>query len=534
MKYPTKLFGVVATLVLSACGAGEPGGINFLDGELTFTRPCSFDPPNRVDFGSVTDAELNTPHYSNEVTVSGLGDGCAWSVFGDADGTQTYSKNGGAFTYKLGEVRNGDKLKLRHVSPSRYGLWSFWIVINNSFSVYTRPGRAEDAPIVTILSPTHHATVHASRIVVSGTSIDADGVTNITVVNDDANPNNNGVDATSNDGFATWQAELALVSGRNVITVTSVDALNNWNLAAAEIRIDNLATVLENPTAIESDIPNSRLLAVDKSLRALLAIDLISGQHTVLSDENTPDSAALFTDPAKLVISSSGSTGWVLDRAYDDIVRVNLTTGVRTLVVDTVGGGLPMSLSTATDLVLDEPNGRLLLVMGEDATAQVVSLNLTSGERIVLSDADTPNGETPFQRPISLALDAIGNRLLVIQRNFAGQDYSGNAILAVDPTTGHRETIVDDSILTDDPTDADVDIDNDQVLILKIRKYYGRGEILTFNLASNELTTLYSTYTSSSVQLARDPLNSRLLLLHDDKNSIGAIDLTTGEVSIAY
>ena len=38
-----------------------------------------------------------------------------------------------------------------------------------------------------------------------------------------------------------------------------------------------------------------------------------------------------------------GFSGWVLDRAYDDVVQVDLATGVRTLVVDTVGGGLPIS-----------------------------------------------------------------------------------------------------------------------------------------------------------------------------------------------
>jgi hypothetical protein len=534
MKYSTQLIGVAATLLLSACGAGGSGDVGSLDGEWTFTRPCSFDKPNPVDFGPVTDAEINTLYLSNVVAVSGLGDGCTWAVFGDDDSTQTYSINGGAFTYELGEVRNGDRLQLRHVSHGIYASASYYIVINNGFHVTTRTGRPEDAPIVTILAPTDYATVHASRIVVSGTATDVDGVTKIAVFSDDPNLNIGGVAATSNDLFATWQAELALVSGRNVITVTSVDALNNWNHAAAEISIDNLATVLEDPSAMESDISNSRLLVVDKSLRALLAIDLISGQHTVLSDANIPDGVVLFTDPAKLVISSSGSTGWVLDRAYDDVVQVDLATGVRTLVVDTVGGGLPVSLSNATDLVFDEANGRLLLVMGEEATAQVVSLDLASGERTVLSDADTPNSETPFQSPKSLALDTIGNRLLVVQRNFAPQDLSGNAIVAVDPTTGHREIIIDHSILTNDPTDADVDIDNDRVLILQISRYYNRGEILTFNLASNELTTLYSTYTSSSVQLARDPLNNRLLLLYDGSNSIRAIDLATGEISIAY
>ena len=94
--------------------------------------------------------------------------------------------------------------------------------------------------------------------------------------------------------------------------------------------------------------------------------------------------------------------------------------------------------------------------------------------------------------------------------------------------------IIDDSILTNNPVDADVDIDNHRVLILTTLGIDYRAIILTFDLASNELTTLFSYHSPRSVQIARDPLNNRLLVIYDNTNSIGAIDLATGEASIAY
>ena len=292
--------------------------------------------------------------------------------------------------------------------------------------------------------------------------------------------------------------------------------------------------MLVNPKAIESDISNLRLLAVDQTLRALLAIDLVNGQQTVLSDENTPDATNLFTDPGKLVINNSGSTAWVIDRAYDDIIQVDLATGARSLLVDTVGTGTPQPVSGATDLVLDEVNGRLLLVIGEDATAQVLSLDLASGARTVLSDADTPDANNPFGTPKSLALDTVNNRLLVAQRNHANPAFSGDALLTIDPTTGQRELIIDDAVLTNNPVDADFDIDNGRVIFLTTLHPTYRAIILTFDLASNELTTLFSRHSPDSIQITRDPLNNRLLVLYDGTNSIGAIDMATGDASLAY
>jgi len=516
MNNSSILTGLVIAVLLSSCGGGS-------DGDRSFGVDCQSAEMNPVDFGRVGDAEVNTAYLSNEASISGLGVGCTRNIFGG--NTQSYSINGGAYTSEAGVVRNGDRVRLRHISPGVYQSTSFWIVLGDSFHITTRPGRAADAPIVTILSPTDLVTVHASRIIVSGIATDPDGVAFIEV---------NRIYATSEDEFATWQVEVPLVNGMNVLTVSSSDWLNNVNPIAAEISIDNQATVLMEPKAIESDIVNLRLLAVDRALHALLAIDLVTGQHSVLSDDNTPDATTPFTEPRKLVINFSGTSAWVLDDAYDDIIQVDLATGARSPLIDTFGAGIPQSVSGATDIVLDEVNGRLLLVIGADATAEVLSIDLASGARSVLSDANTPDTNNPFGTPKSLALDPVNNRLLVAQRNHANPNFSGDAVMAVDPTTGQRELVIGDTVLTNNPVDSDLDIDNGRVLILTTLSRDYRAIILAFDLASSEMTTLFTHHNEYPVQITRDPLNNRLLLLYDDQNSIGAIDIATGESSFAY
>jgi len=520
--------GLITLFMLSACGAGGSGGGGILNGVWTLD-PC-LARVDSVDFGYVLNAELNTVYTSNEVTVSGLGDGCTEQMYGNSNvdtSSRSYSINGGPFGLSNATVRNGDRLRLRMISASKYRTTNYWNALGySSFKIYSKHGSAADAPVVTILSPADQSSVSARKIIVSGTAADSDGVAYISV----QSTNGSTYYATSTDGFATWQVNINLVTGSNVITVLSADSLNNQNPVAAEITITNMLTVLENPEAIESDIANLRLLVADRSLRALIAIDFATGLTDVLSDENTPDATILFSDPAKLVVNSTGTTAWLLDRDYSDIVQVDLTTGLRTLLTDTVETTSPISLSQATDLVLDEVNSRILLVMGEEETTQIVSLDLTSGARTILSDANIPNSDTGFGLPRSLALDTISNRLFVLQRNTTDPARRGNAMLAVDPTTGLRELILDDSIFINFPIDTGVDMDRGRLLILS---KFGRAEILAFDLASLVLTTLFR-IDDYSIQLARDPLQNRLLVLRSNSTSIYAIDMTTGEASIAY
>ena len=512
-----------------------------LDESFSFFGDCPLlNIPKQFSFTPVTDTTLNTLIISNEVTIE-----CG-SNHDIGIGGGEYSINGGQFKTTRGKISSGQRLRVRVRSAATYettkratvaigqqdailGLFNIAGAKRAAFDVTTKPGDPANAPVVTILSPQDNATVNASRIEVIGQASDPDGVQTIIV---------NGVNATTTDDYANWQAEVPLVTGTNVLTVASTDKLRNKNPAAAEITIENTAATLVAPKAIESDMANLRLLVVDQTLRALIAISLLDGQHTVLSDETTPDSATPFIEPWKLVINSAGTTAWVLDRAYDDLIQVNLVTGARTLVTDTVGGGEPRLVGVDSDLVLDELNGRIVMVgsfASDPPESLLLSLDLSSGVRTLLSDSNVPNSDNPFDSPVSLALDTLNNRILVMQSN-TDPALDDNSILSVDPMTGQRTVVVGNTPGTGDPRDADFDLDNGRVLI--VNRF--ASQVLAFDLTLDELMIAYRSTAPfgfgglGPIQITRDTFNNRLLLLYGNQNYIGAIDLVTGEATIVY
>jgi len=62
-----------------------------------------------------------------------------------------------------------------------------------------------------------------------------------------------------------------------------------------------------------------------------------------------------------------------------------------------------------------------------------VAVDLTSGARTILSDATTPDAANPFSLPIGIVLDAANGRALVIDGSFGL-----NAVMAVELTSGDR------------------------------------------------------------------------------------------------
>ena len=103
-------------------------------------------------------------------------------------------------------------------------------------------------------------------------------------------------------------------------------------------------------------------------------------------------------------------------------------------------------------------------------------------------------------------------------------------MLGIDPTTGQRESIIDDLTLINDPVDAQVDINRGRELILST---FGDTDLWAFDTSSDELAkSLFGIPPQDKI--APDPLNNRLFLLSRSSSSIRAIDLETGEVSIVY
>ncbi|MCG8434721.1 MAG: PKD domain-containing protein, partial [Gammaproteobacteria bacterium] len=198
---------------------------------------------------------------------------------------------------------------------------------------------------------------------------------------------------------------------------------------------------------------NPRALVVDYDMQAVIAVDLDTGNRTVISDDN--DSA---TDPVNPVevgtglgffnpisVVAGGNQAFVSDDAWKSVMKVNLDNGAREVLsdkdlddnsstVDPKGSGPefihPMGIAFN--------NGQLLVV--DNGLDAVIDVDLATGNRKIVSDLvnDVPDrdpdqdkvGDGPgFVNPISISINADGTRALVV-------DEALDAVFAVDLNEG--------------------------------------------------------------------------------------------------
>lgn len=134
-------------------------------------------------------------------------------------------------------------------------------------------------------------------------------------------------------------------------------------------------------------------------------------------------------------------------------LRVTARNGrlLRTIEVER---GVPLRNPKA--IALDSLRGRVLVT---DAwMSALIAVDLTSGERRVLSDASIPNDVMPFVQPIDVELDTARDRAVVLDR-----DGAQGRLVAVDLSSGIRSTL---SATLDQPADFVIDAATDRAFVL--------------------------------------------------------------------
>lgn len=106
-----------------------------------------------------------------------------------------------------------------------------------------------DPPKARIDFPPPSALTDAATMRVRGSAYDADGVAGVSV---------DGVPASRADGFATWWAEVPLAIGENEIVVATLDALGNFDRAAASTTLRRDGALLVSPVSISIDPTGDR------------------------------------------------------------------------------------------------------------------------------------------------------------------------------------------------------------------------------------------------------------------------------------
>jgi DNA-binding beta-propeller fold protein YncE len=183
---------------------------------------------------------------------------------------------------------------------------------------------------------------------------------------------------------------------------------------------------LTAPQQMALDARGMRLLVTERDERAVKAIDVASGSRTIVSSDSVPNASNAFTEPSGIVVDSGNDRAFVANSPCGPdpkVLAINLATGERSVVAANTTG----QLTGPKLLALDTARNRLLVVDGLRQT--MFAVDLTSGVIGSLTDVDDP--DNPIDSPNGLAYDPATQIAYIAEWNFA-------AILAVDLVTGRR------------------------------------------------------------------------------------------------
>ncbi len=498
-------FGALMVMSLIACGGG--GGR-----ERGVSAPDLDSVPDRFVFVAKSDVALDTLIESNSISVTGIDTATAVSVSGGE-----YSIDGSNYTNAAGTVSNGQTVTLRQVSSIDFDTATTTSLniggVSADFIVTTR---RNSAPTAKILFPPAVSSTNASSIVIRGTATDLedDNITALRV---------NGIDAVSVDNFATWSATVPLSPGGNTLNVETGDAAGSGDLAAASVVIES-GFFLSTPQSIAFDNVNNRILVLDDTLDALIAVDPMTGQGRVVSDANTGTGIQM-TNASVFVLDVANGRAIVGDgtdrgELAGILLSIDLETGDRTLVSGR-GVGIGPRFFSLDSVVYDMPNDRVLAL-----AHSLFEVSLSTGDRSIISNDSTGNGPA-FMAPSALSYDEVNNRVFVADTD---------RIIEVDLSTGDRTIISGDGIGAGDsfsfPQGMAYDGTNNRVYIVdRVAKALlavdlATGDRSIVSDANTGLGDPYDFITAISLDLA----NNRAIIL-DKSRGLFAADLTTGDRS---
>jgi streptogramin lyase len=184
--------------------------------------------------------------------------------------------------------------------------------------------------------------------------------------------------------------------------------------------------------AVEAD---GNLLVLDIDLTAVIRVDPVTGDRTVVSDASTGSGPAFETLLGGIAVEADGN---VVVTGAQTVVRVDPVTGDRTVVSDASTGsgpafGTPLGNVSLERSIAVEADGNLLVV--DSDLAAVIRVDPVTGDRTVVSDASTGSGPAFGARLGGIAVEADGNVVVTGARS----------VVRVDPVTGDRTVVSDAS-----------------------------------------------------------------------------------------
>ena len=252
----------------------------------------------------------------------------------------------------------------------------------------------------------------------------------------------NGNIVVTDSGAFTALPKLVEVN-RNTGARTLVSGLSSLS---SPVRGSGPALVWPFSVAVEA---GGDILVVDQNPTTyaprILRIDPATGDRTVLSGNGVGSGPAL-TNTAPAEVANLGGVIYLANGGQ--LMSVNPTNGNRTLISGAGSGAgpsivWPLSIAngstTNTLMVLDEKQPSA--VPGRPLGA-LISVDLATGDRTVLSSNGAPNGGQQFDGPYDMAYDACQNVYYVLEPGYSPALPPGR-VLKVDGVTGVRSLYAD-------------------------------------------------------------------------------------------
>jgi hypothetical protein len=251
------------------------------------------------------------------------------------------------------------------------------------------------------------------------------------------------------------------------------------------------------PRSLALDAPadgTARIIVTDSGLDMVLGVAFADGARSVISGFNIGQGPVLI-DPVSLVLDAqSGTDGRALvsDSQEEAVVSIDLATSTRTLLSGE-GAGAGDAFQSPAGLTLDVETGLYgqvdaagQVVVADPDAAALVSVDLGTGARTVLSGGPAGTGPA-FAAPKGVAFDP-GDGTATVPARYLVVDEDANALFAVDPANGAR-TIVSDA---DTGTGPELGAPQGVTIELDASGRTGRALVVTANpaaLISVDLTT---------------------------------------------
>ncbi len=233
--------------------------------------------------------------------------------------------------------------------------------------------------------------------------------------------------------------ELHPELGSDRIYVATFDGVDEVDLVAGTKR--NVSEVEDDDPlrfaqvrSIGFDGANNRVVVGDEDLDALIAVDVTTGERSVLLNRSVGEGIALIA-PRRIVLSEDETRAWVLDdggNVTERLFEIDLATGDRRTIGDLAQ---PFNVF-ASGLAIDETAGLAYVAF----VGSVQEVDLETGNARMLLDA----GSSPLENINDLLLDATNDRLLIA-------DAVGGGIYALDPGTGVVDVVSKAGVAGDGP-----------------------------------------------------------------------------------